>query len=212
MPAPLGFPSVDLSVPMSEELQSIVSSPGNRLLAVYGTTPITLGNDPIFHVQTAEVSEEIVYSIEQFKEVTTSLGSLLGEPASQGEIQNGESQSLGIYDQGEHHLSFAVLGRPPAAREDEEGLVSYVAASINNVHGKVINLYCMVAAEPESNRALAREQLATWQQAVLGSNPAAQLGTGSSTVSFMKRGALVGAVVGLLWPIIGMFVGKGKKA
>jgi hypothetical protein len=212
LPDPQGFPRVDLVEPLSKDLEAAVTSSGNRLLALYGTPPVTIGGGPIFHAQTPKGTEDIIYSTQQFQEVISSLTTLLGDPVSQGDIANGDSHSLGIYDQGEHHLNFATLRRQDPKAEDEEGLLTYVAASMNNVHGKAINLYCLVAAEPESNRALAREQLATWQQTVLASNPTAQPEVIEPSMTPMQRGAMIGTAAGLLGALIGLLVLKRKKA
>ena len=83
---------------------------------------------------------------------------------------------------------------------------------MNNLNGKAINLYCVVPAEPDSNRFLAREQLATWQQAVLTSNPTALPEALTQSMSPLKRCAIIGGITGLLGALIGMFVLKRKAA
>ncbi len=78
---------------------------------------------------------------------------------------------------------------------------------MNNVNGKIISLYCNAPAEPGANRTLAREELVTWQRAVLASNPATQ----SETMSTMRRGAIISGIAGLLGALIGMLLLKRNK-
>jgi hypothetical protein len=66
---------------MSEELSSAITSLGNRLLALYGATPITLGDKPIFHAQAPIGTEDAFFSTEQFEETTSSLTTFFGDPS-----------------------------------------------------------------------------------------------------------------------------------
>ncbi|NCF94518.1 MAG: hypothetical protein GWQ05_26700 [Verrucomicrobiaceae bacterium] len=194
---------------MSEELSSAITSLGNRLLALYGATPITPGDKPIFHAQAPIGTEDAFFSTEQFEEATSSLTTFFGNPSDDSDsyIPNGGAQYLGIFDQGEHHLNFATLSRREVSTPGEEGLLTYFAASMNNVNGKIISLYCNAPAEPGANRTLAREELVTWQRAVLASNPATQ----SETMSTMRRGAIISGIAGQLGALIGMLLLKRNK-
>lgn len=209
LPSPEGFDQLALDEPLSEEIREVVITPSNRMLAHYVAAPdLEVDFTPIVHAQTPRGTEAIVYSIEQFKEITSTLTGLLGT-LSDELPKNGESSSLGIHDQGAHHISFASLQRSLPEDPEAEGTLTYTAASMNNVAGSAVNLYCSVPAEPESNRAWAREQVAKWQQAVLTSNP--QPLAEPKKQSPLPRGAIVGGVTGLLGALVGVAFLKSKS-
>ncbi len=153
----------------------------------------------VYYAQTPKGIEEITCSIEQFGEMahaiaaqflaeasggTKSVGSLLAEaknrprePVSLGDVSAlsmGETRGLGVYERGDHHVSFAIVARPAPSEPASSGepVATYTAASMCNVGGKVINLYCRVEGVSETVARAAREGLSEWRTAVLAANPA----------------------------------------
>ncbi len=213
LPAPENFERLDTEEAISSEVRESILTPSNRLLAYFApNSEFKETFKPIFHAQTPRGTEAIVYSIQRFQEMSVSLAGLLGA-GSGGLPKNGETSSLGVYDRGDHHLNFASLSRTiPEDDNANNGTLTYVAASMNNIAGSVVNLYCVVPAEPESNQVWAREQITNWQQAVQSSNPTPLPEAKAQAISPMKRGAIIGSITGLIGALIGMALLKNRKS
>ncbi|MGY8687060.1 MAG: hypothetical protein ACKVHP_04895, partial [Verrucomicrobiales bacterium] len=124
LPAPAGFQQLETGGIVWDTYQTMIASPGNRLLGYYASeenwATVQSGDLPkltrLFHAQSPIGIEKGAISTLQFSEMAGGLSALMGktddyDSDSLSGLEIGATKSLGVYEQGPDHVRFAILGR-----------------------------------------------------------------------------------------------------
>lgn len=193
LPAPAGFFRYDGKSAEVDALNQQFVAPMNRLLASFGTEetlaevladrPTPTG--PEFDVQTLRSAEsssitaaafnkaksEVRYAVtlqtEKYRKLIKAMETQANAVIAPGSMTLNESISLGIFDESDDSICFAMLLK---IQSGSDSYVSVVASALIRVNNRVLYLNAYTPYRQKSDIDWARTGLQDWRDAVLSAN------------------------------------------